>query len=239
MPTTSSSCRSRPRSIRRSRGSNSTKKSSTPRASRSFSSAGALRVRRAPFRLWSPSPARSRASAAPLRELLADDPHVVECEREPQELLWGEPTRVGGVVASADGSTDRRRIVENADGRAARVAPRIGINAEDGTDPRPDAGLLFDLARAGSFRRLARLAESPGERPLSLERRPAAADEEQSSAAILDPGIDGQPGCLREASSGQGRLPSASKKSRISCAGRREASSAGVSSYQSRGIRLT
>jgi hypothetical protein len=84
---------------------------------------------------------------------------VVECELESPELLSGEPTRVRGVVASADGPTDRRRFVENADGRAARIALRIGINAEDGTDPRADAGLLFDFARAAGFRRLAELAE--------------------------------------------------------------------------------
>jgi len=94
-----------------------------------------------------------------VREVFADDLRVVEREIEPPELLSGEPTRVRGVVASADGPTDRRRIVEDADGRAARVALRIGINAEDGTDPRPDAGLLLDFARAGGFRRLARLAE--------------------------------------------------------------------------------
>jgi len=85
---------------------------------------------------------------------------VVERELESPELFAGEPARVRGVVASADGSTDRRRIVENADGMAARIALRIRINAEDGTDPRRDAGLLFDLARAAGFGRLSRLAES-------------------------------------------------------------------------------
>jgi hypothetical protein len=84
---------------------------------------------------------------------------MVERELESPELLSGEPTRVRGVVASADSPTDRGRIVENADGRTARIALRIRINAEDGTDPRQDAGLLFDFAGAAGFRRLARLAE--------------------------------------------------------------------------------
>jgi len=84
---------------------------------------------------------------------------VVERELESPELLSGEPTRVRGVVAPAGGPTDRRRIVENADGMAARIALRIRIDAEDGTDPRRDAGLLFDFTCAAGFGRLARLAE--------------------------------------------------------------------------------
>jgi hypothetical protein len=84
---------------------------------------------------------------------------VVERELESPELLSGEPTRVRGVVPPADGPTDRRRIVENADGMAARIALRIRIDAEDGTDPRRDAGLLFDFTCAAGFGRLARLAE--------------------------------------------------------------------------------
>ena len=116
---------------------------------------------------------------------------MVERELEPPEILSREPPRVARVVSCSDGPADRGRSVENADGVAARIALRIGINTEHGSDPRPDSGFLFDLARTGGFRRLAQLAEAPGKRPASLEGGPSTANEEQSSAAVADPGVDG------------------------------------------------
>jgi len=80
---------------------------------------------------------------------------VVERELEPPEILSREPPRVARIVSCSDGPADRGRSVENADGVAARIALRIGINTEHGSDPRPDSGFLFDLARTGGFRRLA------------------------------------------------------------------------------------
>ena len=172
---------------------------------------------------------------------------MIEREIECPELFSGEPARVGGVVSSADGPADRSHVVEDAHRVSARVASRIRIDAEDLSDPRLEAGLFHDFPGAGFLGRLAPLRESARQRPLSPERRASAADEEDPPATVADPGVDGQPRRLRKASPLQGRSPSGStpgstpgpKNSRISCAGRRDASSRGVSSYQSRGIRLT
>ena len=180
---------------------------------------------------------------------------MIEREIECPELFSGEPARVGGVVSSADGPADRSHVVEDAHRVSARVASRIRIDAEDLSDRAAlqqgvrylEAGLFQDFPGAGFLGRLAPLRESARQRPLSPERRASAADEEDPPATVADPGVDGQPRRLRKASPLQGRSPSGStpgstpgpKNSRISCAGRRDASSRGVSSYQSRGIRLT
>jgi hypothetical protein len=162
---------------------------------------------------------------------------VVERQRKARQLAPPEPARVGGVVAAPRFPSNRDRVVEDGDRVAARIALRVGIDTANTADPHLDAGLLADLASTGLLRRLSRLAEAARERPSSLERRAPPSNEEKPPAPIPGPGVDREPGTLRGASAGHGR-PELSKNSRMSSAGRREASSAGLSEYQSRGSRL-
>ena len=85
----------------------------------------------------------------------------------------------------------------------------------------------------GLFWRAEEVTWSPG----SGNAGAPPSNEEDPPAPIPGPGVDGETGTPRHASAGHGR-PELSKNSRMSSAGRREASSAGLSEYQSRGSRL-
>jgi hypothetical protein len=127
-------------------------------------------------------------------ELLSHDHSVVEGEVESRELSRRKPTRLGGVISSARRAADRSRVVQNAHRMPARIAFRIGVNAENRSDPHLDSGFLARLARARLLGRFTPLAEPSGKRPAPLEGRAPAADEKDASGGVLDPRIDGDPG---------------------------------------------
>lgn len=107
---------------------------------------------------------------------------MIEGEVDAEKLGAGEPSRLRGVVATAERPADGLRLVENAHRMSARIAFRIRIHAEKLADPHLDAGFLEGLTRARLLRRLSPLAEPTRKRPAAPEGLAATPHEDNPSA---------------------------------------------------------
>src|SRR5215207_5925754 len=85
---------------------------------------------------------------------------------------------LGGVRGSLHLTAQDLGQEGDADVVAARVAVRVGVDADEARDLHGEARLLRGLAHGGLLHGLPHLNEAPWQRPLPLERFAAAADED-------------------------------------------------------------
>jgi hypothetical protein len=81
-------------------------------------------------------------------------------------------------------------------GVPARIAPRIGIDADKLERADREPGLFENLAPAGRFDRLAYIDEPAGKGVLASERLVLAADENDTSVIVADHAIRREQRCL-------------------------------------------
>ena len=78
-----------------------------------------------------------------------------------------------------------------------RVAPRVGINADEVQRADSYAGFFEDFAPAGRFDRLTDIDEPAGKREAAFDRLALAAYEKDASLIVEDDAVGRERGCLR------------------------------------------
>lgn len=130
--------------------------------------------------------ARVLASLPQALERAPRDEVVVARKR--RQFVDVEQGRVARIAAGPDGEAVARvrGIVGNRDDPFPRVAVGPAEGAELLQVPRADAGLFPQFAERRPPEALVDADEAAGQCPQALERIPAATDEEQLEAAVLD-----------------------------------------------------
>ncbi len=105
----------------------------------------------------------------------------------------GERHKRGGgrVVAGREATAGARHEVGRRAGGTARVATRVGVDADESDDGALEARLFPELAKHRCFRGLEALDEAAGEREASFERR-VASPNEQDAAALDEHRVGGE-----------------------------------------------
>lgn len=94
----------------------------------------------------------------------------------------GNPCSGGGIVASARWAPPAFDLEHDRHDVLPGVPAGVGVDPQDPTHSPGETRLLLELAAHGVLDRLAELDEAPRERPLALEWRVPAADEENAGA---------------------------------------------------------
>src|SRR5262245_45998707 len=101
------------------------------------------------------------------------------------------------IAGPCPGATHSRQEGDAATG-TARVAPGIGIDADQAQAPHPHARLLLDFAPTGGLDRLADLDKAAGQGVAPLERWVSPLHEQQPSSGVDDDAVDAERWCWRQ-----------------------------------------
>jgi hypothetical protein len=116
---------------------------------------------------------------------------VVEGERDAFELSFREPSSFRRVVSPLQSSRHPRRFIKHGDVVSARIPIGVRVHSEQRSDAHFEARLFECLPGATFLRPLVPVEEAAGKTPAALERRTAAAHEEESSLFVANPGVHG------------------------------------------------